>query len=126
MPPVGVIKQIAASFRFHKKYSIRILQCQVQGASDCLACATANLDLVLSGNDISKIEFDKKLVRSFFVESLIKGRLFFLSLGVKHAGKLTFSQCSLYLKMKICHKPLNNILYRRTSIFDISFKTIFL
>ena len=69
MPPDGVIKQISASFRVNKKYSIRSLQCQVQGASDCLVCAIANLDAVLSGNDISKLEFDNKWVRSFFVES---------------------------------------------------------
>ena len=75
MAPKGVIKQIAASFRLSKKYCIR--SCHRHGASDCLVCATANLDVVLSGNDVSKIKFNQKLLRSFFVESFIAGRLYF-------------------------------------------------
>ena len=76
-PPKNVISQIESSFRLSKKYCIRSLACQPQIASDCLVCAVANLDVILSGNDVSKICFNMKQLRSFLVESLLKGRLFF-------------------------------------------------
>ena len=85
-PPETVVKQIEESFRLNKKYCIRSLLCQRQGASDCLVCATANLDAVLTGNDVSKIKYDQKLMRSYFVESLIAGRLFFPSGKFKTRG----------------------------------------
>ena len=95
-PPDAVVKQIEESFRLTKKYCIRSLLCQRQGASDCLVCATANLDVVLSGKDVSKIKFQQKLLRSFFVESFIAGRLFFPSATCKTRGDaLVFSMtCS--------------------------------
>ena len=76
-PPETVVAQIEESFRLNKKYCIRSLLCQRQGASDCLVCATANLDVVLSGNDVSKIKLNQELLRMFFVESFVAGRLFF-------------------------------------------------
>ena len=85
-PADAVVKQIEESFRLNKKYCIRSPLCQRQGASDCLVCATANLDLVLSGNAASKIKFDQNLLRSFFVESFVAGRLIFPSATCKSRG----------------------------------------
>ena len=76
-PPKNVVKQIEQSFQVTDKYSIRSVKCQKQHGPDCLVFSVANLDLVLSGNDVSKIKFDETLLRSFLVESLIAGRIYF-------------------------------------------------
>ena len=66
-PPKNVISQIESSFRLSKKYCIRSLACQPQIASDCLVCAVANLDVILSGNDVSITCFNMKQLRSCLV-----------------------------------------------------------
>ena len=64
-----------ASFQMNKKYTIRSLLGQSQGLSDCLPFAVANLDVTLAGGDISKVQFDTKLIRPHLVKSLIKQEL---------------------------------------------------
>ena len=76
-PPKTIVKQIEDSFQVTIKYSIWSVNCQKQRGPDCLVFSIANLDLVLSGNDSSKIQFDESNLRSFFVESLIAGRICF-------------------------------------------------
>ena len=55
--------------------------------SDCLAFVLANLDAILAGADISKVEFPKKYVRAFVVKSLINKTLSFSHKRCKSRGK---------------------------------------
>ena len=74
-PKVQVIAQMEASFQLKKKYTIRNLLGQSQRLSDCLPFATANLDIIMSGGQISKVQFQTELMRPNLVKSLINEEL---------------------------------------------------
>ena len=76
-PKVQVIAQMEASFQLKKKYTIRSLLGQRQRLSDWLPFATANLDNIMPGCDISKVQFQTELMRPNLVKSLINEELSF-------------------------------------------------
>ena len=79
-------RQIEASFNLKTKYIVRSELCQHQRLSDCLPCATANLDILLSGGDVSKVNFDQRTLRSYLVRSLLTGSLYFPKEKCKSRG----------------------------------------
>ena len=78
-PPKHITKQIEESFSLPKKYCVKSQICQAQRGPACLLFALANLDAVLSGNDISKLQLSERFLRASLVESLITGSLHFPS-----------------------------------------------
>ena len=85
-PKKQVVSQIEASFKLNKKYTIRSLLGQSQRLSDCLPFAVANLDVTLAGGDVSKVQFDTKLIRPHLVESLIKQELTYPHRKIRSRG----------------------------------------
>ena len=63
--------------------------CQQQGESKCLAFVLANLDAILAGADITKVNFSKKYLRAYVVRSLINKTLSFPHSRCKSRGKGT-------------------------------------
>ena len=86
-PKKAVIAQIEASFNLKRKYVIRSIICQKQSMSDCLPFAVANLDICLSGEDNSKVRFNKKFLRAYLVKSLVNNNLVFPHKRCKIRGK---------------------------------------
>ena len=76
-PSATVVEQIEASFALTSKYSIKSAICQKQRLSDCLIFAVANKDAVLSKEDVSKIRFNQKTLRSHLVRSILGETLYF-------------------------------------------------
>ena len=76
-PSKEVRKQIEACFTLKKKYSLRSALVQKQRLCDCLPFAVANIDMVLSGGDVTKIRFDNRTLRSNLVKSFLNNELYF-------------------------------------------------
>ena len=86
-PSRKIVKQIEESFNLKNKYCIRNSKCQAQKKPDCMVFALANLDVVLSGNDVSKVEFYEKTLRGSLVRSLVEDHLSFPFQRCKKRGE---------------------------------------
>ena len=87
-PLEEVRKQIEASFDLDLKYSIKSVLCQKQKLSDCLVFAAAHLDALLSGEDLSRIRFNQKTLRSYLVRSILGKTLHFPFSRCKNRGEV--------------------------------------
>ena len=76
-PSRKIVEQIEVSFNPKNRYCIRSALCQAQKKPDCLVFAIANLDAILSGNDISKVNFYSKTLRGSLVRSLVQDQISF-------------------------------------------------
>ena len=69
-PPIKIcifLNKLMRVSGLQSAFCIRSLKCPKKRGPECLVCTVANLDAVLSGNDISKIIFYQSTLRCYLV-----------------------------------------------------------